>query len=93
MSLTPKGAPLRPIPALLARIRLGCTDLRYSNTLGFYQLSFLAFYLSDIFLFTHVKNFKGLHTRGRLPASVHLSAVGGGDKHQSAVYVNIMSLV
>jgi hypothetical protein len=40
-----------------------------------------------------VEDFKGLHTRGRLPASVNLCAVGGGDEHQSAVYVNIISIV
>jgi hypothetical protein len=88
MSLIPKGAPLRPIPALLARIRLGCTELRYSNTLAFLSTLFLG-----ILSFRYFKNFKGLHTRGRLPALVHLSAVGGGDERQSAAYVNIMSMV
>ena len=37
--------------------------------------------------------FIGLHSRGRLPASVNLFAVGGGDERQSAAYVNIMSMV
>ncbi len=40
-----------------------------------------------------MEDFKSLHTRDRLPASVHLSAVGGGDERQSAAYVNIMSMV
>ncbi len=80
-------------PALLVTIRLGFKGLSDSNTLAFFS-SFCSWKLTpQYFLFTLVDTFIGLHSRGRLPASVNLSPMGGGDKCQSAIYVNIMSMV